>query len=246
MSKVFHVYKITNTENGKLYIGITQKGYKRRFLDHLWQSRKSRKSCRALYAAINKYGENSFKVDLIETCKNRDELNEREIFWIKELNTLSPNGYNLTKGGDAGVMSDETKAIMSERMKGIKPDEKVYQAMLKARLDPVREARRLNNLRIAMNRPEVRLATSERQKGVKKSLSHTIAIRKAIASRIKCIETGVEFDTVSSAAEWIRGTTEYKASTGKICRALKRSDYTAYGYHWERLSESARNSRVHD
>lgn len=245
MSKVFHVYKITNTVNGKLYVGITQNGYKRRFAAHLRHSKGGRKSCRALYSAINKYGESSFKVELIETCKNRDELNKREIFWIKKLNTLSPNGYNLTEGGDAGVMSDETKAIMSERMKGIKPDDKVYEAQLKARLDPIREAKRLRNIRIAMNRPEVRLATSERQKGVKKSPSHIIAIREAIASRIKCVETGVEFDTISSAVKWIRNTTEYKASTAKICRALKRSDYTAYGYHWERLSESKRNSRVH-
>lgn len=35
-----------------------------------------------------------FTTELLEWCKQ--DISEREIFWINELNTLQPNGYNLT------------------------------------------------------------------------------------------------------------------------------------------------------
>ena len=34
-----------------------------------------------------------------------DDLNDRETFWIHQLNTLAPVGYNMTTGGDGGDMS---------------------------------------------------------------------------------------------------------------------------------------------
>ncbi len=40
------------------------------------------------------------KKEILEYCESEDQLNEREKFWIKELNSRSPNGYNLTVGGD--------------------------------------------------------------------------------------------------------------------------------------------------
>lgn len=50
-----------------------------------------------LYNAINKYGEENFEMEILEWCRN---YNEREVYWIKKLNTLSPNGYNISEGGN--------------------------------------------------------------------------------------------------------------------------------------------------
>lgn len=56
----------------------------------------------ALHAAIQKHGPQAFVIAIIEVC-TADELDDRERFWIKELNTyLDKQDYNLTPGGDGG------------------------------------------------------------------------------------------------------------------------------------------------
>lgn len=64
-----------------------------------------------LYNAMATYGLYAFTFQLIETCEY-EELNEREIYHIKRLGTLSPGGYNLTTGGDSFRHSQETKELM--------------------------------------------------------------------------------------------------------------------------------------
>ena len=44
-------------------------------------------------------GLENFTIEVIERCENQIELNEREKFWIKILKSKSPNGYNLSSGG---------------------------------------------------------------------------------------------------------------------------------------------------
>lgn len=50
----------------------------------------------------NKYGEQNFKFYVLEECQKRS-LNKLEKYYIKELNTKIPNGYNMTDGGDGGL-----------------------------------------------------------------------------------------------------------------------------------------------
>lgn len=66
--------------------------------------------------AIRKYGLKNFKVEILEECETPEQLNEREIFWISTLNTKSPNGYNLTDGGEGMhgfKYNEETRAKIS-------------------------------------------------------------------------------------------------------------------------------------
>ena len=86
------IYKITNLINGKIYIGQTKFTVEKRFKEHA-------KADSPLGHAIRKYGKKNFKAEVIETCQTFTELNEREIFWIKELNCKVPNGYNIADGG---------------------------------------------------------------------------------------------------------------------------------------------------
>ncbi len=90
------IYKISNDINSKLYIGKTTKPVEVRFKQHKY-------SKSAIGNAIRKYGIEHFKVEVLEECDTLEQLNEREIFWIKELNTKYPNGYNLTDGGEGAV-----------------------------------------------------------------------------------------------------------------------------------------------
>lgn len=98
------VYKITNIENNKMYIGqafsyILVKGkFKKhsiagRFKFHCKEATKGCLDCPKLYASMRKHGIDKFKIETIEICEN-DKLFERETYYIKKYNTIK-EGYNV-------------------------------------------------------------------------------------------------------------------------------------------------------
>lgn len=93
------VYKITNIQNGKQYVGITCRNIKIRFKEHIESALYDKTKNTHLYNAIKVYGKNSFVIELVEEVDTVEELSTREQFWIKQLNTLCPNGYNYLLGG---------------------------------------------------------------------------------------------------------------------------------------------------
>ena len=58
------------------------------------------------------------KEEYIKTCYSEEEMNSDEQYYIEFFDTLYPNGYNLTKGGDGGLLCEETKHKISEAHKG--------------------------------------------------------------------------------------------------------------------------------
>lgn len=98
------IYLITNKVNGKQYVGQTIHTLEERWANHCSKN----SGCVALKRAIDKYGKNVFDKTVIDTASSRKELDEKEKFWIKALNTMSPNGYNLTTGGDRPHLSEES------------------------------------------------------------------------------------------------------------------------------------------
>jgi hypothetical protein len=87
------IYKISSP-SGKVYVGQTIKD----FNDRISQHKSKSSNCIALKRAIDKY-KDQMKYEIIEDNVSQEQLDEREIYWIKELNSLTPNGYNLTSGG---------------------------------------------------------------------------------------------------------------------------------------------------
>jgi group I intron endonuclease len=108
------VYCIENLENGKKYIGQTTRDMVERFREHCGNSGTSVSP--KLKNSIKKYGKDCFSMEAIWEGINctQEELDAKEIQLIEELNTLHPNGYNLTKGGSGGRHSDETKQLLSK------------------------------------------------------------------------------------------------------------------------------------
>lgn len=84
------VYKTTNLVTGKFYVGKDEKNNP----EYLG-------SGKILKIAINKYGVENFKKEILETCVTRDDLNKREKYWINELSATTI-GYNITEGGTGG------------------------------------------------------------------------------------------------------------------------------------------------
>jgi group I intron endonuclease len=116
------IYKITNNINNKIYIGQTIEDLKKRWSRHNWTCTKGRNAM-AITNAIIKYGKENFIIEQIDTANTIDELNDKEIYYINKLNSLSPNGYNLTTGGGNKRLSEETKRKISESNKGKKRSE---------------------------------------------------------------------------------------------------------------------------
>ena len=94
------IYKITNTINGKSYIGQTIQNVKERFYQHCATKCSKAVSNMAIHRAIKKYGKSNFTVEVIEEIDSTN-LNDRERYWIKYYNSYN-NGYNSTKGGQEG------------------------------------------------------------------------------------------------------------------------------------------------
>lgn len=87
------IYKIENKINGKCYIGQTKFDVSKRVAAHS-------KSRRLIGKAIRKYGIQSFDISIIDTATSAEVLSEKEVYWIKTLDSKAPNGYNLTDGGE--------------------------------------------------------------------------------------------------------------------------------------------------
>lgn len=109
------IYKVKNKIDGKMYIGQTRKTLEKRWKDHC----SNRSSCRYLKFAILKYGKENFEITQITKCNSLEEMNHREAYCIKLFNTMTPNGYNLTTGGDVKNISEETRLKKSESMKKV-------------------------------------------------------------------------------------------------------------------------------
>lgn len=114
---MYYLYKITCSVNDKVYVGYTSKSVNERFKLHLMNAKWKRKY--ALADAIRVYGENAFSVECLLECESHKEACEHEIRIIKELNSILPNGYNMTHGGDGVPMTDEVIAKMSATKKGV-------------------------------------------------------------------------------------------------------------------------------
>ena len=64
------------------------------------------------------------KEEYIKTCYSEEEMNSDEQYYIEFFDTLYPNGYNLTKGGDGGILCEETRRKLSNSHKGKIPPNK--------------------------------------------------------------------------------------------------------------------------
>lgn len=97
------IYKISNDINSKVYIGQTVQDVKKRFCNHCGKDNHNENM--AIKRAIQKYGKEHFKIEIIEDDILKENLNEREMYWIAFYKSNdSEFGYNLTRGGDCTVV----------------------------------------------------------------------------------------------------------------------------------------------
>ena len=139
-----NIYKITNKENKKSYIGCTIKSIENRFREHVSRCKKTKtKFCDAL----KKYGKDNFILEQIDSCDNTTKMYELEKFYIKEHDTYN-KGYNLTYGGEGCIgytHSDEMKIIISEKTKmGYTHKDLTYEEIYGEEAEKQKENRRVS------------------------------------------------------------------------------------------------------
>ena len=89
------VYRFYCKKDGKSYIGQTLQNPFERIKRHFRGT-----GNKWLKDALQENGKGSFHWEILEKGIPESKLNERESFWITEYNSVAPNGYNSSVGGE--------------------------------------------------------------------------------------------------------------------------------------------------
>ena len=133
------IYKITNIQNNKIYIGQTIRPIEQRFHRHINDALNNILNTH-FARAIRKYGKDNFVVEIIDTAQTQDELNQKERYWIQYYNSVQ-EGYNETDAiSKCGGNTYQSKT--EEEMETIK--EKIRQTKIGAKNPMAKKIKRTN------------------------------------------------------------------------------------------------------
>lgn len=244
------IYVRPNLINGKKYVGRAVDLVKRQ---GNWKNLKQPYAGRAINRAREKYGINNFGFEILKEC-NDDELDYWEMYFIKELNTKVPYGYNMTDGGNSGCpQSEETKRKRAEKLKGRKHTEESKRKMsaaLKGRKLTEEQKKHLSELNKGRHHSkETRRKMSETRKGRKlpplseetrKKLSESHKGKNKGIYNTKHSKSLLQYDLNGNfIKEWpstmeVERQMNFKNTAISACCLGKTK--TAYGYKWKYAS----------
>lgn len=209
------IYKITNLVNGKIYIGQTIRSLPDRIHQHLYRQET------LVAKAILKYGIENFKIEQIEECDCKDDLNAREIYWIKHYDCISPKGYNRTFGGEGCfgykmTIDDKERLINAKKRYYAQGGKhpmlgKHHTEETRCKISESRKGKSLNHCR--KHSDEIKRKISENRKG--------LGCRKVIN-----LNTNEIFDSIQDACK------KYNLLDGSISRVCSGKYKTSGGFKW--------------
>jgi hypothetical protein len=125
------IYRAKNKINGKVYIGQTVNTLDIRIAAHIKSSQIGKSK---FHKALKSYGCENFDWDVLHTAKTKNELNENEIKYIQEYNSIE-NGYNMVEGGTGGYNQYAVDANKKKRGKKLKEivSPKMYERAIEGR-----------------------------------------------------------------------------------------------------------------
>lgn len=232
---MYTIYKHT-TPSGKVYTGITECTVEKR-----WENGSGYKSNKHFYSAIEKYGRDNIKYEIVVTGLNKQQACKVEQSLIKYFDSTNPNkGYNHSIGGECGSLgvhpSDETRKKLSKAHEGKRPSGECIRKSIEAHKGKhVDMKTRMKISEKLKGRPlsiETRRKMSEARKGRKISEHMIIAMTKATSKKVLCVETGKVYESLSEAER------QLGISFKNISNVLRGKSKTAGGYHWEYAEQS--------
>lgn len=112
------IYKITNVESGRVYVGQTRYSFVERYWLHVWNLRHQSHANKYLQRAWEKYGESAFSFSVVEVITDFSAIDDAEIRHIGDCRNSECGCYNLADGGGGkcGVpMSERAKQIVGSK-----------------------------------------------------------------------------------------------------------------------------------
>lgn len=239
---MYYVYKHT-LPNGKVYIGMTGQPPKNR-----WRKGTAYIHNQAFYDAIQEYGWDAIKHEIVAEFEAKEEAEQMEIFLIKQFRSNDSRfGYNIENGGNcAGTHSDQTRIKISKSLTGKKFSEErkrnisnskkgvLLSDETKKRMSEVRKGKKHKPLS-----EETKLKIASKHIGTtasqetKKKMSETRTGKSINSGRkVLCVETKITYNKIrdASAATGISAD-----NISHCCRAAKngKAEYMAGGFHWK-------------
>lgn len=245
------IYKITNNIINKIYVGRTIRTAK-----EYWNYHKVRAKGgyvdKYLYRSMRKYGIDNFHFEVVEEVHEVSNkalnirLNELERYYIKELNSKVPNGYNITDGGEGTLgykITDKHRANLSKAClgrasprKGVKLSKETRKKLSKAA-----KARfeRENNPFLGRKHSEetiklIRKINTEYQNRPDIKLNNKLKQPHRIPVDMCSIEGELiqSFISLKDARRWLRENTSYAGDIGVIKKAILENKI-AYNHLWK-------------
>jgi group I intron endonuclease len=246
-----YIYRITNTIDGKRYIGQT----KCDDVETRWkQHKKVDRHCIGpyLFNAYSKHGIENFKFEIVCVCFDED-CDKYEKEYILKFNTITPNGYNIKLGPTFSKHTVDSKELIRQKMKEkYKTDEK-FRSQLRnyTRAGAVTSVEHKEKLRITskrywetMTEDKYKEICDKRRENYKKREALNPIIRnisglsvgwKAQQKRVGKFDLSdnlvEEYESVMIAAERVG---LHHATIRKVCRG-KKHYHTAGGFKWKFL-----------
>lgn len=181
---MYSVYKMT-FPNDKLYVGITS-DFNQRIYQHKYESTKRKFK---LQRAINKYGWDNIKKEVVCFNLSKEQAQDLEVYLIASMD-LTNKGYNTTPGGE--FISDNNALLGKIRMQNPEYKEKILKALWS------NEKQRLESLRSSSQRKKRSEIAKKRSDEGKNKLP-------VIKKPIMCVETGEKFESMDAAAKHFKG-----------------------------------------
>lgn len=226
------VYKHT-TPSGKVYIGITYQKINKR-----WKNGLGYEGCTAFYRAIQKYGWQNIKHEILAAGLNKEEACEMEKALIAEYKSYDPEyGYNLTMGGEHYEVTDEWRRKLSESNKKYYKDHPEARERISrdgAKRVPSEETKARISKSVKqyfVDHPEQRYERGKSFRGKKRGEEFSRKLGERKSKAVRCIETGKEYKSILEAAD------DLKIHRTGITNVLHGRGKTYKGYTFEFIGD---------
>lgn len=224
------VYKHTSP-NGKVYIGITSRKPKVRWANGLGYMGND-----YFFKAIQKYGWDNFKHEILFEKLTKEEAEAKEIELITQFNSTDRKcGYNISSGGNAptsglhwkrpkeGILSGEKHPMFGKHLTDYQ--KKHLSECNSGEKHPQYGTHRSEETKSKIAKAQHgKIISEEQRRQISETLKgHIPPNRKAVI----CIETGEIFESCECAKK--------EKQISSLYKALQDQSKTAGGYHWQYL-----------
>lgn len=235
--RCYTVYMHTSP-SGKRYVGITSLPVEKR-----WQKGKGYRN-QVFYRAIQKYGFDNIKHEILFEGLTKEEAEQKEIELIAYYNTTDYcYGYNVDYGGNSvGKHSEETKRKIGEASRNISDETRKKMSDSrkgKHHTEETKQKIREKNTGLIKGHhsEETKQKMSEKRKGKNNGMygkTHTDEVR-VLLSELKSVpvkqyslkgELIAEYKSITDASNAVNG------NKGNIASCCKNNQKTACGYIW--------------